>query len=330
VTKLMPPNWEPPYPAYTSDAKSLNASLLAVQGPGEADGKAAFADLTALLEVAPGRLHHEHVFFEDDAGCRNDLAVAYWQGPGDFAAWRAGAAAAAFFCRMEEGALGAWIESMSVSAGRFENSNSTLTIDWGVSRHWKTHEDRVHAYYGAMRDRIAVAEDGGLASPLGRLNRTRQDETLGRHLQVALPDNRCFIRTVQGWLDCDDAEREAFLNKIYPVYRQGVAFLQGNPLETNCICARLVTDADSAPSRPQSETLAWFLSLTDLESWTWNHPTHAAIFGAFQQHAREFDTDIRVLLGHEVMVVPQTGMHAEYHNCHNATGFLRCFEAVEM
>jgi hypothetical protein len=32
-------------------------------------------------------------------------------------------------------------------------------------------------------------------------------------------------------------EVEAFLEKIYPVYRQGVAFLQSHPVETNCICA---------------------------------------------------------------------------------------------
>jgi len=31
-----------------------------------------------------------------------------------------------------------------------------------------------------------------------------------------------------------------------------------------------------------------------------------------------------------VLVVPKNGVHAEYHNCHNATGFLRFFQAQEV
>ncbi len=330
MAKLQPPNWEPPYKAYVSEiADALTMSLAAVQSSDRAEGQEAVTTLEGLLRDAPGLLHSEQVFFEDEQGCRNDVVISYWSEAGDVGHWRDRADVQAFFSRQRK-QVGLWLESMSAPRERFEISNSTLRMDWGVSRHHPTREDPVHGYYGAMRDRIAAAEDGGLASPVGRLGRARRADTLGRHLSLSLPGNLCFIRTVQGWLDCSDEERDYFLQNTFPVYEAGVAFLQGHPLETNCIGARLVRDLAESPSLPQTETLAWFLSLSDLENWVWNHPTHAAIFNAMGDHAARFKGEISVLLGHEVLVIPKGALRAEYHNCHNGTGFLRFFDAEEI
>lgn len=144
---------------------------------------------------------------------------------------------------------------------------------------------------------------------------------------MELPANLCFIRTVQGWLACTDEERDYFMENTFPFYEAGVAYLHDNPVESNCVSARLVSDAASHRNKPQTETLAWFLSLTDLEAWTWNHPTHDAIITNFMAHAQKFNFDVDILLGHEVSIVPADGGHAEYHNCHPATGFLRFFES---
>jgi aldoxime dehydratase len=331
MAKLTPPDWKPPYAAYVSDiATGMTVSLTAVQAPGEKEASTASQELIRLLAGAEGVLHSEAVFFDDEKGCRNQIAISYWADRGAFECWRSGSSVASFFGAERAGEVGLWLELMSCPRERFEINNSTKMIKWGISRHHATHEDPVHGYYGAMRDRIAAAEDGGLPGSLGRLGVRRNAETRGRRLTVELPENLCFIRTVQGWADCPDAEREYFLEHTYPVYLKGVQFLQSHPRETNCISARLVTDMGDDPRLPQTETLAWFLSLTDLENWVWNHPTHAAIFQAMFTHSKKFDFDVRVLLGHEVLVLSKTGIRAEYHNCHNATGFLPFFDARDV
>lgn len=331
MAKLMPPDWEPPYPAYVSDITgAMTVSLTAVQAPSEREAAAASRDLTHLLAGAGGLLHSESVFFDDEKGCRNQISISYWADGDAFKSWRSSSAVATFFGAERDDDVGLWLEVMSCPRDRFEINNSTRTIKWGVSRHHDTHEDPVHGYYGSMRDRIAAAEDGGLPGALGRLGHRRTTETRRRHLTVELPDNLCFIRTVQGWANCPDAEREYFLQRTYPVYLKGVKFLQSHSLETNCISARLVTHVGDDPQLPQTETIAWFLSLADLENWVWNHPTHAAIFNAMLTHSKKFDFDVQVLLGHEVLVLPKSGLRVEYHNCHNSTGFLPFFDAKNL
>jgi aldoxime dehydratase len=331
MTKLTPDDWKPPYPAFVADTKQshLNICQLGVQAPRVAAGAEDLAELIGLLEVNSEPLHYERVYHKDGQGFHNDILLVYWEKPGSFTDWRAGNTVNEFFERSRDKEIGIWIEALSAPADNFETSYSTGTAKWGISRHHSSHEDPIHGYYGSMRDRIKAAENGGLASPVGRLNRELSQQTRGRHLSVELPENLCFIRTVQGWNACSDEEKEYFMKRTFPVYQRGVEYLRTHPLETNCINARLVTDVAQDPDQPQTETLAWFLSLTDLEAWAWNHPTHAAIFNTFMKHAEKFNFEVDILLGHEVLVVPKNGVLAEYHNCHNATGFLRFFQAVE-
>ncbi len=331
MTKLTPDDWQPPYPAFVTDVTDpyLTISQLAVQSSGDDEGVSTWDELTCLVDGAAGLLHHEHVFHEDDKGFRNDILLAYWSEPDDFARWRAGDDPARFIEQDRTGDTGLWIEAFSSPSGHFETSYSRGSVDFGISCHHATREDPIHGYYGAMRDRIPAAEDGGVPATVSRLNRELQPDSRGRHLSVELPANLCFIRTVQGWLACTDEEREYFMENTFPYYEAGVGYLQDNPIESNCVSARLVSDAASHENKPQAETLAWFLSLTDLEAWTWNHPTHDAIITNFMAHAQKFNFDVDILLGHEVSIIPADGGLAEYHNCHPATGFLRFFDSVD-
>lgn len=331
MTKLTPANWQPPYPAFVADVADpyLTISQLAIQAAGDDEGASARDELTGLLEGAAGLLHHEHVFHQDDQGFRNDIVLAYWSEPDDFVRWRASDDPAGFIEQDWSGDTGVWIEAFSSPSSHFETSYSRGSVDFGISCHHATREDPIHGYYGAMRDRIPAAEDGGLPATVSRLNRELRPDSKGRHLSVELPANLCFIRTVQGWLACTDEERDYFMKNTYPFYKAGVAYLQDNPVASNCVSARLVSDAASHENKPQTETLAWFLSLTDLEAWTWNHPTHDAIITSFMAHAQKFDFDVDILLGHEVSIVPADAGHAEYHNCHAATGFMRFFESMD-
>ena len=332
MAKLTPANWEPPYPAFVSEVDNpfLTFAQLAIQSEDLESVDPELLELEQQLVDAEGLLHREHVFHEDDQEFRNDILLTYWKTPEDFSRWRGNSQVADFIQRDRTEQTGFWMESFSSPSDHFETNYSRGTAEFGLSCHHATREDPIHGYYGAMRDRIAAAEDGGLAPTISRLNREREADSRGRHLSVELPGNLCFIRTVQGWLACSDQERDYFLENTYPVYEQGVGFLQDNPMQTNCISARLVSDAASHENKPQSETLAWFLSLTDLEAWTWNHPTHDAIFTNFMSHAERFNFEVDILLGHEVSIVPAGRGSAEYHNCHPTTGFLRFFESQVM
>jgi aldoxime dehydratase len=67
------------------------------------------------------------------------------------------------------------------------------------------------------------------------------------------------------------------MKKIAPVLKKGLDFLNANSLGTNCISARLLVEEE----KDKSAGFAFFLSLTDMEQWAWNHSTHGAIYNCF-------------------------------------------------
>jgi hypothetical protein len=105
-----------------------------------------------------------------------------------------------------------------------------------------------------------------------------------------------------------------------------VRFLAEHAHESRCLSARLVNYERPGPGRPNTETIAWFTSLADLERWVHDHPTHKAIFDATHAHAARFAPDMRLLLGHEVVVAPAGGAEAMYVGCHPQTGLMPYFE----
>lgn len=332
MTKHIPEAWQPLYPAYASEVTgSLHVCMIAAQAKNKDAAILAYNKICSLLVNAKGLMHSEHVFYIDEQGYSNEIEIAYWEDQGYYKQWIANSEKVFLdiTSNKKSNATGIWIEAMSCGRERFEISCSMKQIDWGLACHHATYEDRMHGYYGAMRDRIAAAENGGLPGSVGRLSPKLDSKTLGEHLTVSLPDNLCFIRTVQGWNECGEEERNYFLANTFPVYRRGVEFLQLHPIDTNCISARLVNYINGSEHSPQTETLAWFLSLSDLEAWAWNHPTHLAILNSRQKHMKKYLTT-KLLLGHEVSVISQKNMHVEYHNCHNETGFLKFFHPVEL
>ena len=210
MTKLTPANWEPPYPAFVADIPDpyLNFTQIAIQSTESESPSDELSELKNLVSDAPGLLHYEHVYHQDEEDFRNDILLTYWADPEAPQRWRSDQATVEFIERERSGDDGLWIESFSSPASHFETSYSRGTAEFGLSCHHALREDPVHAYYGAMRDRIPAAEDGGLAGTVSRLNRDRQPDSRGKHLAVDLPGNLCFIRTVQGWLACTDEERE--------------------------------------------------------------------------------------------------------------------------
>lgn len=328
--KLRPPDFEPPYPAFTCQLFKLQPDMtlgqIALQYLADTP-TAEPVELQACVETcldgdhAPWRW--ERCTHVDTQGYRNDIILAYWHRQSDFMAWRARPDVAAWADAEHD--VGLWMEVLNCPIPQMETSYSNESPTWGLADQCPVYLDEYHGYFGAMRDRIPAAEDKGLPGELRQLPlRDIQQETRGRRLNVDLPDNCCFIRTVQGWQDCDDAQREDFLESMAPVYHAGVEYLRDNPRDTNCVGARLVDMLDP-DAQIQTQTLAWFLGLEDLERWAHEHPTHHAILSGMSSFAERYQLDMQIVLGHEVYVVPRECSHLEYSNCHPQTGFLRFF-----
>lgn len=330
MTKLADPHAVAPYPAFEVVLpQGLVPTLvqLGLQYPDDDRDAAAAASegLAGLLDSEHPPVSVERAAHVDPEGFRTDIVLAYWAHPAHHLAWRRTRVVCDWFASLCTGPVGGWREAVAAPRSHMETSGSTADVRWGLGG-WRgeTTGQPVHAFYGAMRDRIDAAEDGGLPPAIGPLTR-RVHASRGAHLVADLPANLCFIRTVQGVRDVGEAERAQMEGEILPAYQRGVAHLREHPEETSCLSARLVTDlpaGDGAVPQLTTETLAWFRSLADLEAWTHHHPTHEAIFAAFGAMAARLGFRVDTLLGHEVWVPPPGLAAAEYVNCHPATGLL--------
>ena len=334
MAKIRPEGFEPPYPAWSPalpDTLSYVQAQVAIQSPSGQRDEALFGALMAKLKADSNLRHAERVGHVDARGAYNDIAIAYWNTPEAMRAWLApeGPFGAIAELAAESGA-GAWYEAIAAPRSHYEINASTPDLQWGLAREYDTYLEPYHAYWGAMRDRIAAAEDGGLPGAIEALSReSRDSRNKPEQVRLELPEHICLIRTVQGHSDTAEEEAAAYRSDMKPQYEAGVGFLAGHPTETRCLSARLVRYDDPGPSRPNTETLAWFTSLADLEHWVHNHPTHKAIFDATHAHAARFAPEMRLLLGHEVIVAPAGGAEAMYVGCHGDTGLMPYFEASD-
>jgi len=329
--KLRPDDFQNPYPAYSSEfpgnQQEVTVAQIAVQYRPES-GEPAATQLTdavrASLDSASGPWRSEPCTHVDHAGFCNEIIVAYWDTREAFLAWKSDPRVCAWLESVHDTA-GHWLEAFTCPLEQMETSYSTNIASWGLAGKLPKRLESLHSYFGAMRDRIDAAEDSGLPGipdypPFG----DSQIETSGRREIAAVPENLCFIRTTQGWKNCTEEQKNDFLQNMFPIYRTGAEYLRDNPRESNCVSARL-TELTEADSQIQTQTLAWFLSLADLERWAHSHPTHLAILKGFGAFAERHNLEPDVLLGHEVFVLPSEMMNLEYSNCHAQTGFLRFF-----
>lgn len=331
MAKIRPEGFEPPYPAWgpvLPETLSYVQAQIGIQSPSGERDNGLFETLITALGGDAGFRHYERVEHHDAAGAYNDIAIAYWRTQEAMRAWLSpegpfGAVAAA----AAERDHGIWYEAIAAPRSHYEINVSTPDLKWGLAINYDTDLEPDHAYWGSMRDRIAAAEDGGLPGTMGPV--ARESGPGGGEVRITLPEHICLIRTVQGLSNTDTREAAAYLSNMKPQYEAGVAFLADNPTESRCLSARLVHYDDPGPGRPNTETLAWFASLEDLEHWVHEHHTHKAIFDATHEHAARFAPEMRLLLGHEVIVAPAGGAEAFYVGCHPDTGLMPYFRASE-
>jgi len=327
MAKIHPKGFEPPYPAWSPalpQTLSYVQAQIAIQNrSGRRDEKLFEALVSKLAEVA-GLRHLERVGHLDAQGAYNDIVICYWKTPNAMRAWLSpNGPFGSFVNGLVEDDRGAWYEAIIAPRSHYEINASTPDLNWGLSMEYESTLEPDHAYWGSMRDRISAAEDGGLPGTIEPIVRVSNEGR--RRVQVSLPPNICLIRTVQGQSTAKEEEINSYHADMKPQYEKGVQYLVENPIESRCLSARLVHYELPGPGRPNTETIAWFASLADLERWVHDHPTHKAIFAASQAHSTRFAPEMRLLLGHEVVVAPAGCAGAMYIGCHPDTGLLPYF-----
>lgn len=293
-------------------------------------------DASALLErvigsfsVAVGPASIGRGVATGAGGERSDIFYAYWNSPAHYASWLMTPQVASLWSddTLLQGPIGMWRESMVIPVERNETNYSNDAAYDGIAQIDKEmRKTDVHGYWGSARERIpaSVHDTMPAAAPDFMLRPATSMETLGRRVRITLPGNTCVIRSFQDWSQAQAAEVDWYLGNVEPVLRIGLDYLNGNKTEAKCYGMRYIREYDmsGAIDLNRTSTFGYFESLQTLERWTHTHPTHLNIFQAAISMVQRFQGEVAVKLGHEVSVLPEGMLSAEYINCARSTGFL--------
>lgn len=322
-----PADYQPPYPSgvarYPASTRQVVMAYFGVQYPEDASSMAADTALrciAAALEEEQGPGHWERARYLDAAGYVNVVSTGYWDDPGAYAQWFARHGAAWAGGAFGGEAIGTFTEVLQPTVERFETLFSSGTpegvacISAGLSE-----PVQEHAYWGGMRDRLAVAQNHDLAPA-----DTPTVLTNGLHQRVMPQENLCLIRSGQDWTATQTEQRRIYLEDVEPVLRAGMDYLRDDGRAIGCFANRYMTVLDAA-GHPTDKSfgMGWWKSLAALERWAESHPTHVAIFGAAMKYLSAFGPAAQLKLYHEVTVAAATQQYFEYFNCHPQTGMLR-------
>jgi hypothetical protein len=302
-----------------------------IQAQSEAAAGDAAAELQALLALGDAPAELSRGVFVDVLGVTNLCWLAYWFDPAAYERWSGQVAVQDYWAsRPAHGPLGYWRESAAVPV---DNIDTLYTPhdpfkyeQAGVARHGTMEVCQLHDYWGAVRDRMPAAAEGGLSVETGSYT-PAAGETLGQRIRLTAPANVCMARHHEDWRN-SPAFGELYQAKVKGVKEAGTRHLASHP-ELGCITAReLAGQALDGKAIGRADAIAWFLSLDHLLDWARSDPSHQAIYTAFFNAATAVkDGQVwDVPMWHEVFVVPQGGVEAEYVNCNNRTGFLGLLE----
>jgi aldoxime dehydratase len=328
-------DYQPPYPSFVARYKPtvgrVVMAYLGVQHHGAA-GAAPTAAADALAYIAErftatdGPSHWDRAHYVDQAGLSNVVSVAYWDDVSRFDTWLA-SSRQEWTGKSREG-IGTFIEVLRPRVERHETLFSSLDRPEGVAviAEGMSGEVQEHAYWGGMRDRIALSQTSEMA-PSGHPELVRD----GARLRIVAHDNLCLIRSGQDWSDTETSERKLYLDDVEPVLREGMDFLRDEGVGIGCYANRYMRllGADGSPTE-KSYGQSWWKSLAALERWAESHPTHVRIFGAAMKYLSTLGSSAKLRLYHEVTVAAADEQFFEYLNCHPKTGMLAAVKAVNV
>ncbi len=317
----------PPYPAYTSyGAEGAGVTVMAYLGVQTPLGESAEVAVKALGEIiaslsgVAGPAYYDLARYRDTAGHDNAFATAYWTDQATFDIWRVNTEAWWQSDFRRAGRLGYFREIFFPTRDRFETLYSGEHVDAvGIALGDPAGPIQEHGYWGSMRDRLPLAQTDKLQAN-GKLEARLIAEG---HVQVIGHGNLAMIRSGQDWTATIGEERGLYLEKMEPVFRDGMDFLTASGREIGCYSNRYVTlIKDDGTPLEQSFGLSHWRSLSDMERWSEIHPTHLRIFATFMDIVQELRGSVLLKLYHEVSVFTADQQFYEYINCHDQTGVL--------
>jgi aldoxime dehydratase len=330
-SRRVPDDYTPPYPAYTARAnpsvKQVVIGQFGVQSRGaDARGVAwqAIRDIINTFAESDGPGHNDLAHYVDALGYDNTLAIAYWSDPDSFARWEGNPAVAATWNVRLRNDLGYFREITVPRVRHYETLFNTpdRLEGVGVVMGDVSAEVREHAYWGAARDRIPLAQTDAL-EPSGALVAIQESATLPGAVRIEGHANVAMIRSGQEWTETVDRERTLYLQEMEPVLRAGMDFLRDRGTAVGCYNNRYMRHLDpSGEALEKTFGLSFWRSLADLERWSESHPTHLAIFGNFMRIVQELEFKLALRLYHEVCVLQPDEQRYEYVNCHPGTGLM--------
>lgn len=332
--KQIPPNWEPPVPAWSARIDSTCKEVVIcyigyqIKIDDALSKPESFMNwYFKLLEISHAPIHTERGEMIDNQDYSNDFFISYWNSKEEYQKWRSSPEFNDWWNSNERlnGEFGYWCELMIVPIERFETLFSTETKA-GAATMFDEFEGPVkeHNYFGGMRDRLKISEVNLLESNIDNLTEQSKIETFGRRIRVKTPKNLAVIRSAQNTTFCKEVERKRYLNEVYPNLIKGMEYISNNPKEVGCCSSRFSQELTlKGEETKRTFGFAYFLTLGHLEKWSKTHPTHLAIFNSFLKMAQEIG-EIDLKLWHEVSVLPE-GQIFEYVNCHPRTGLLPWF-----
>jgi aldoxime dehydratase len=295
-------------------------------GRGVGSGSA-IEPILASLKLDYGPLHYDVAQYVDAEGYDTSIAIGYWTSTGCFDRWRHSAAVAGWWDdaqRLGDG-VGYFREIVFPEAERFETlfSARDQLEGVGVAMGALSAEDiQEHGYWGSMRERIALAQTDAIL-PTGELAIASGSPGLGQRVRVQGHQNLAVIRSGQDWSSTTGRERDLYLSKMEPVFREGMNFLRDRGREVGCYSNRYMHHVDGAGRvLEKSFGHSYWHSLDAMERWSEAHPTHVEIFGTFMRIVQELNFQVQLRLYHEVSVLKPDQQDYEYLNCHPKTGLL--------
>jgi aldoxime dehydratase len=326
--RRVPDDYAPPYPSFVARHKPSVARVVmayfGVQTSAAASQAAerALGRIDSRLGLDGGPTHWDRARYVDEAGFTNVVTVAYWDDRAKFDGWFP--AARDGWTGKADG-YGAFIEVLYPSVEGYETLFSSLGRPEGVAvlADRMSGEVQEHAYWGGMRDRIALSQVSEMA-PSGTARIVRD----GARVRVIPHDNICLIRSGQDWGDTEASERKLYQEEVEPVLREGMDFLRDDGRAIGCYANRYMTvvTLDGTPVE-KSYGMSWWKSLAALERWAESHPTHVRIFGAAMKYLSTLGPSAKLRLYHEVTVARADETFFEYASCHPRTGMLNAVEA---
>lgn len=325
--RRVPDDYVPPYPAtvarYRPEVTRVVMAYFGIQHRADAPAPALAARalhcIAEAFAATNGPGHWDRAQCVDAAGYLTTVSIGYWDDPAAYATWFAEHGARWASGAFNDPGLGLFTEVLQPAANRFETLFSSDGIEGvaGVSS-GLGEPIQEHAYWGGMRDRLALSQTDGMA-PEG----APQVVTEGLHQRVLPHENLCLIRSGQDWAGTQGDERRMYTEEVEPVLRAGMDFLQDQGRQVDCYANRYMAVVDTA-GKPTDKSfgMGWWRSLAALERWAESHPTHVAIFGAAMKYLGTMGPAAQLKLYHEVTVARAEEQYFEYFNCHPRTGML--------